>query len=295
MSTFKEITLHNGDLSFTATQAGEGPLVLCLHGFPDTARSWRHQLQPLAEAGFRVIAPNIRGYEPSSIPADGDYFQIRMAEDVAAWVEELNVPNVHLVGHDWGASVSFHAALLLQDKVKSLTMMSVPHPGKFQQVGLRRFHQIRNSWYIFFFQLRGLSNRVVEKNDFAFIERLWRKWSPGWAFPPEELKAVQSALAQPGVKEAALGYYRTLANPRHPSAGESAALYERTIPCPTLGIAGAIDGCIAADVFEECMVPEDFPAGLSVHIEPGAGHFVHQEHPAEINKGLIDWLKSHDT
>ncbi|MGB0920674.1 MAG: alpha/beta fold hydrolase [Alphaproteobacteria bacterium] len=288
------ITLHNGDLSFTAFDEGEGPLVLCLHGFPDTARSWRHQLKPLAAAGYRVVAPNLRGYEPGSVPADGDVFQIRMAEDVAAWIDELGADKAHIIGHDWGASVAFMATLNAPEKVQSLTMMSVPHPVQFQQVGLRSFKQVRNSWYIFFFQLAALSDRVVARNDYAFIERLWRKWSPGWDFPVEELRAVQKALAQPGVQKSALGYYRTLTNPKHPSAAQTAALMQKQISVPTLGIAGAIDGCIAADIFAACMRAEDFPAGLKTHIEPGAGHFVHQEKPDAINARLIEWLKENN-
>ncbi len=291
MLSSPNLTLHNGPLSFSAYEAGDGPLVLCLHGFPDTARSWRHQLDPVAAAGYRVVAPTMRGYEPSSIPADGDYFQIRLAEDVVAWMDELGAEKAHVIGHDWGAAIAFITAQYAPERVQSLTMMSVPHPIQFQTVGMRVPKQLRNSWYIIFFQLAALSDWAVERKGFAFIEYLWRKWSPGWDFPAEELQAVKDALAQPGVKQAALGYYRTMTNSKHPSSAPTRALMPNPVAVPTFGMAGEIDGCIAADVFETCMREEDFPAGLDIHIEPGAGHFLHQEKPAEITAQLIAWLK----
>lgn len=290
MTSSPNLVLHNGPLSFSAYERGEGPLVLCLHGFPDTARSWRHQLEPLAAAGYRVVAPNLRGYEPSSMPEDGDVFLVRLAEDVAGWIDELGADKAHIIGHDWGASVAFAATQFAPEKVRSLTMMSVPQPARFQQIGMKDFGQMRRSWYMAFFQLAALSNYVVERNGFAFIERLWRKWSPGWDFPVEELRDVQKALAQPGVKQAALGYYRALTNTKHPSASQTQSLMAKPIAVPTLGLAGATDGCIGADIFAACMLAEDFPAGMEVHIEPGAGHFLHQEKPETINPLLIDWL-----
>lgn len=287
------LTLHNGDLSFSAFDVGEGPLVICLHGFPDTARSWRHQLQPLADAGFRVIAPNMRGYEPSSIPADGDYFSIRMAEDVAAWVDQLDAGPAHIVGHDWGASIAFMAAQYAPEKYRSLTMMSVPHPIKFQQAMTGNFKQMRNSWYIFFFQLVRLSNWAVARKGFAFLERLWRKWSPGWDFPADELRAMKAALGRPGVLEATLGYYRSISNSSHPSMAPTAELMVKPCSVPTLGLAGALDGCISADVFVDCMSEDEFTNGLDVHVIDGAGHFLQQENPAAVNALLVGHLQTH--
>ncbi len=289
------LTLRHGELEFSAYDIGEGPLVICLHGFPDTARSWRHQLQPLADAGFRVIAPTMRGYEPSSIPADGDYFSIRMAEDVAAWVDQLDAGPAHIVGHDWGASIAFMAAQYAPEKYRSLTMMSVPHPIKFQQAMTGNFKQMRNSWYIFFFQLVRLSNWAVARKDFAFLERLWRKWSPGWDLPMEELQAMKTALGKPGVLEATLGYYRAISNRSHPSMAPTADLMMKPCVVPTLGLAGAIDGCIAADVFVDCMSEDEFTNGLQVRVIEGAGHFLQQEDPDAVNGLLLDHLKAQST
>ena len=113
MSEFEALTLKAGPLSFSAHAAGAGPIVLLVHGFPDHAHSWRFQLPVLAEAGYRAVAPTLRGYEPSSQPADADYHIVRMAEDVVAWIDDLGGEPVHLVGHDWGAIIAYAAAMMV--------------------------------------------------------------------------------------------------------------------------------------------------------------------------------------
>ncbi|MEN8183669.1 MAG: alpha/beta fold hydrolase, partial [Myxococcota bacterium] len=210
MDDFEEIRLHASGLAFSALARGSGPVVLCLHGFPDCNRSFRFQLPALAEAGFRAIAPTLRGYEPSSQPADGDYHIVRMAEDVVGQVDDLGGEPVHLVGHDWGAVIGYAAAVLAPDRFQSLATLAIPHPGRMRQAIRKLPGQLRNSWYMLFFQLRGLADRRLEVRDWALIEKLWRDWSPGWEPTPEELAQVKHTLAKPGVKKAALGYYRAL-------------------------------------------------------------------------------------
>ena len=194
----KTTTLQASGLTFSALTQGEGPVVLCLHGFPDNRRSFRLQLPALAAAGFRGVAPTLRGYEPSSQPPDGDYHIWRMAEDVVCLIDSLDQERVHLVGHDWGAVIGYAAAALAPERLHSLTTLAIPHPGRLQQEGIRKLpSQILNSWYMLFFQLRGIADRVVEARDWAFIEKLWRDWSPGWELPAEELAIVKQTLAQP--------------------------------------------------------------------------------------------------
>ncbi|MAE94125.1 MAG: epoxide hydrolase [Deltaproteobacteria bacterium] len=288
-----ELTLHANDLDFSATSQGEGPTVLCLHGFPDHRGSYRCQLPALAEAGFQALAPTLRGYEPSSQPKDGDYHIVRMAEDAVAQVDALGPEPVHLVGHDWGAVIGYAAVVLAPDRFLSLTTLAIPHPGRLGE-GLRKVpSQLCNSWYMAFFQLRGLADRVVERKDWAFIERLWRDWSPGWELPQEELRAVKETLAQPGVKRAALGYYRAMADRRSAAARETAKLLDSEIPVPTLALTGALDGCMDTRLHDLTMKKADFPAGFEVVRIEGAGHFLHQEKPEEVNPILIDWLRRH--
>ncbi len=287
-------TLHASGLTFSALTQGDGPLVLCLHGFPDNRRSFRLQLPALAAAGFRAVAPTLRGYEPSSQPADGDYHMVRMAEDVVGWIDDLGQERVHLVGHDWGAVIGYAAAALAPGRLHSLTTLAIPHPGRLQKEGLRKVpSQLRNSWYMLFFQLRGIADWVVEARDWAFIEKLWRDWSPGWELPAEELASVKATLGQPGVKKAALAYYRTLLDVRSPAARETTRLLASEIRVPTLALTGALDGCMDTRLHDVAMKPEDFPAGLQVTRLDGAGHFLHQEEPDEVNRILLDWLSRH--
>ncbi len=292
MGDESEITLRAGGLTFSATTLGEGPLVLCLHGFPDNRRSFRLQLPALADAGFRAVAPTLRGYEPSSQPADGDYHIVRMAEDVAGWIDDLGAERVHLVGHDWGAVIGYAAAALVPERLASLTTLAIPYPGRLRQ-GIRKLpSQIRNSWYMLFFQLRGLADRAVEARDWALIEKLWRDWSPGWSPPPAELAAVKATLAEPGVKTAALAYYRAMFDVRSPAARDTNRLLESPIRVPTLAITGALDGCMDTRLHDLAIDAEDFPAGIRVERIAGAGHFVHQEKPEELNPILLDWLQA---
>ena len=124
------LTLKANGLEFHAFERGSGPIVLCLHGFPDHARSYRHQLGPIADAGYRAIAPTLRGYEPRSQPKDGAYQMSCLAEDVVGWIDDLGEDKVHLVGHDWGAVVGYAAAALAPERFHSLTTIAIPHVGR---------------------------------------------------------------------------------------------------------------------------------------------------------------------
>jgi len=296
MRDFETTTLHASGLAFSALTAGSGPdLVLCLHGFPDHARSFRHQLPALAAAGHRALAPTLRGYEPSSQPADGDYHIVRMAEDVVGWIDDLGAERVHLVGHDWGAVIAYAVAALAPGRLRSLATLAIPHPGRLRTDGIPKLpSQIRNSWYMLFFQLRGLSDWVVERDDWAFIARLWRDWSPGWTPPPEELASVKRTLAAPGVKKAALGYYRAMFSLGGAAAKETARLLSSPIPVRTLALTGALDGCMDTRLHDLTMKAEDFPEGFEVARVEGAGHFLHQENPDLVNRLLLDWIARAD-
>lgn len=294
MSKFEQITLHANGLSFSALTAGRGPLVLCLHGFPDCMRSYRHQLPAFAAAGYRAIAPTMRGYEPSSQPADGDYHIARMAEDVIGWLDDLGEERVHLVGHDWGAVVSYVAAALAPGRLRSLTTIAIPHPGGIAR-GRAVCHvprQLGNSWYMAFFQLRGISDAIVSARGWAFIDKLWRDWSPGWQCPAEEMEAVKRGLAQPGVKRAALGYYRAFID-RSGGARQTRRLLRAPIRVPTLALTGARDGCMDTRLYEHSMSAHTFQAGLRVERFHDAGHFLHQEQPDRTNALLVEWFQSH--
>lgn len=294
----ERLTLSNGSLAFSALgcglEANQGkPLVICLHGFPDNARSFRFQLPALADAGYRAIAPTLRGYEPGSQPADGDYSFVALARDVLAWMDDLGEDKVHLVGHDWGAGITYVAGALAPERFHSLTTIAVPHAARFQE-GIRKVPaQMLKSWYMMFFQLRGVAEFAVERNDWSLIKRLWKSWSPGFDLPEEEWDELRATFEAPGVKKAMLGYYRQNVSPGIMlglKTTEAAAL--TTVPVRTLAITGADDGCIDTRLYDHVFLEEDFPNGVRVERIQGAGHFTHLEKPEEINRLILDWLSN---
>ena len=292
MTDTEQLSFEYEALTFSAQAMGDGPIVLCLHGFPDNAGSFRHQLPALAEAGYRAISLTLRGYEPGAIPADGDYTMETIATDILAVIESLDTGPVHLIGHDWGAAVAYVATSAAPERFKSLTVMAVPHAGRFAREGLRIPKQLRLSWYMGFFNIPWLSDWVVQRQDYAFIRKLWRDWSPGWQPEPGALDSVIQTLSQPGVRSAALGYYRAALSIKALLVSAEEAHYP--VPVPTLALSGERDGCIASEVFEQLMVAQDFPKGLTFSRIAEAGHFLHQEQPEQVNREILDWLKLKD-
>ncbi|WP_199242762.1 alpha/beta fold hydrolase [Vitiosangium sp. GDMCC 1.1324] len=289
----KGLTLRANGLKFSALEMGEGPeAVFCLHGFPDHARSFREQLPALAGAGYRVIAPTLRGYEPSSQPHDGDYHLVHLAEDLLGWMTDLGVRKAHLIGHDWGAVIGYAATAMAPERFHSFSALAVPHLHNPLDAYRRMPGQLRNSWYSFFFQLRKVSDLATRWDDFQLIEKLWRDWSPDWRWPEEEMIALKKTFRQPGVVHAALGYYRAVYSLWSPTTWRSHKLLQSPVRVPTLALTGARDGCLDTRMFD-LMRPEDFPVGLRIERLQGAGHFLHQEKPAEVNRLLVEWLGRH--
>ncbi len=270
------------------------PVVLLLHGFPDHHRSFRHQLAALDAAGYRAVAPLLRGYEPSSQPVDDDYHAIRLVEDVLGFIEYLGALRVHVVGHDWGAVIGSMVAARAPERLLSLTTIAVPHVRRLVR-GLRHVpSQVRNSWYMMLFQARGVAEILARRDDFALIQRLWRDWSPGYVLPAEEWRLLRRTLRQPGVLSAALRYYRAAADPLSSAAAQSRQLAFAPVPVPTMAITGANDGCIDTRLYDVALDPADFPQGLELRRIANAGHFVHQEAPDVVNAALIGWLRRYD-
>jgi pimeloyl-ACP methyl ester carboxylesterase len=285
-----KLSLKSGALTFSAYEMGEGPLALCIHGFPDTPHTFREMLPALASAGYRAVAVTSRGYEQSSQPPDHDYSVAALAGDVRGWLDALGAEKAHLIGHDWGANLAYAASALCPDRIDKLVMMSVPQPAAFAASMMGDYDQTRRSWYIFWFQLPGMAEALLPANQFAFLKRLWRDWSPSWA-DAGALSAMQEAFSQPGVLSAALEYYRTAFNAAHPRAAASQGLLSTPIATPTLGICGGDDGCISADVFEAAMPPALFTGGVRTVRVERAGHFAHLERPDAVHEAVLGHLR----
>jgi pimeloyl-ACP methyl ester carboxylesterase len=271
-------------------EAGDGPLVLCLHGFPDHAPTFRPLLGALAEAGFRAVAPFLRGYAPSTVQAE-TYESAAVAGDILALAEALaGGEPVRLVGHDWGGVAALHAAAWRPERVARLVTLAMPHAAAFAQALREDLDQVRRSWYEFLFLVEGLAERVAALDDFALLRRLAAEWSPGWTLPPEEWEAVVRTLSSPGVLPAALGYYRAAFRPerRDPSLAEAARRWADPVSVPTLAIAGAEDGCIGRSVHES--QARHFTGPFRLELVESAGHWPHREAPDVVEPLIVEWL-----
>ena len=285
-------TIATPNVTFEALDEGHGPLVLCLHGFPDQADSFRHQIPALVGAGYRVVAPYMRGYAPTSQPVDGRFDAMALGEDVVALLDALGADEAIVFGHDWGAVATYFGALLAPTRLSKIVTVAVPYGPQFFQAFTTNPAQIRRSWYMFFFQ-SPLAEMALRHDDFGMIERLIAEWSPGWPWPAEDREATKACFRRPGTLEAALGYYRATMGPMFadPAAAEaSVAATSVPLPMPGLVIHGANDGCIGADLVPP--MRDYFPAGLRVEVVRDAGHFVHQEQPAVVNRLVLEFLRT---
>jgi pimeloyl-ACP methyl ester carboxylesterase len=201
-----------GDVRLHYVEAGEGPLVVLLHGFPEFWYGWREQIGPLAAAGFRVVAPDLRGYNLSSKP-DGvhAYDTGQLTADVAGLIGERGAKSAMLAGHDWGGSVAWATAMDHPEVVDRLAILNAAHPRKLAQ-GLHHPGQLRKSWYFFFFDLPDLPETVVHAGHWHFFRHFLHDASP--AYTPEEMDRYLQAWAQPGAATGMINYYRPRCGPR---------------------------------------------------------------------------------
>jgi pimeloyl-ACP methyl ester carboxylesterase len=288
-NTFKTCSIQANGRTVHAVETGEGPLVIAMHGFPDLPVSFRHQIPLLAENGYRVVAPYLHGY-CAGTPSDGQFELAVLIQDLLALIDQLTDEPAILIGHDWGAAAVRGAAILAPEKIDRIIGMSIPPPGNFRQALLTNPVQQRRSWYMYFFQL-PMAEMAIAHNDFAFIEQLWREWSPGWHCPQGVMDEIKTAFRHPSVLKAALGYYRSQFNPALQQQ-ELADIRKRLgdpVPVPAMHLHGADDGCL--DVSTTDGMESSFSNYFEKHIIPSAGHFVHQEQPEAVNRLIMEFLK----
>jgi pimeloyl-ACP methyl ester carboxylesterase len=277
MSSEGIVTVGRERFAYLADGDERAPLVLCLHGFPDHPPSFRPLMARLAAAGWRAVAPWMRGYAPSTL--SGPFHSAQLAADLAGLADALAPGKpVRLVGHDWGAIATYAALGATPERFASALTLSVPHLLAFLVNLQRDPEQLRRSWYIAFFQLPLIPERVVPRRNFAFVDRLWRTWSPGLTPDPDDMAALKRCLA--ASMPAPIAYYRALRDPR--------SLARRAITTPVLHLTGSDDGCIGPELGER---QAGFFAGpFRSDIIRGAGHFLPLEAPDAIADAAQSWF-----
>jgi pimeloyl-ACP methyl ester carboxylesterase len=267
-------------LRFEVLEAGSGDrLALCLHGFPEHAISWSHQISVLAEMGYRVWAVNQRGYGRTTRPTQvADYALPYLVDDVAALIDAANAKHVSLIGHDWGGIVAWCFAAERRRPLERLVIMNAPHPLCFR-AALKHWRQIRKSWYVAFFQVPQLPERMLAAHQGATVRRMFA----GLPLPSDILAVYTRQIAEPGAATAMLNWYRAS---RLPSS--RALNLAHVIEVPTLVIWGERD--VALDPI--CLDgTERYARTLTVKRLPGVSHWVQQDAPQAVNELLQDFLR----
>jgi pimeloyl-ACP methyl ester carboxylesterase len=266
-------------------EAGRGPPVVLLHGFPEFSYGWRHQLPALAAAGMRAIAPDLRGYNRSPKPPRVCDYQIEnVAADVVALVRRECGGRAHLVGHDWGGVVAWWIAMHHPDVVDRLAILNAPHPAAYLRA-LRRPAQLLRSWYVLLFQLPWLPEFLFRFDDFEILRRTFRTdpARPG-AFTDEDIDRYAQAFSDRRSLTGAMNYYRAAfrAGPRRMAASV------RPVEAPTLVIWGDRDRYI---VPAAATGVEPWVRNLRVERLPRASHWVQHDEPGRVNELLVGFLR----
>ena len=277
-------------MGFAYLEAGSGPLALCLHGFPDSAWTWRHLLPRLAADGYRAVAPFLRGYAPTDVPDDGLYQPGAIARDANALHAALGgQDDAVLIGHDWGALATYVAAAAAPERWRRVVAAAVPPQAAIAEAFFS-YDQLQRSWYMFFFQ-HGLADMVVGMDDLAFIDGLWADWSPGYE-ATEDLAHVKDCLRDPANLTAALGYYRATigSGARSPELDAlEASAAAGPPPQPTLYLHGVDDGCMGIDLADRAASLLTSNGSRMERVD-GTGHFLHLEAPDRVNDLIADFL-----
>jgi pimeloyl-ACP methyl ester carboxylesterase len=278
----KAVVANGLRVAYTEWGDPTAPLVLCLHGFPVSQATWKHLGPVLARAGYRVVAPAMRGYHPTQAPADGDYRAETLGRDALALMSALGAERAVVIGHDWGAVAALAATTLAPERVAKLVVVAIPHPGATTPDALLKAdHFLTYPW-------PGAARRFGA-NDASGVDGILRKWSPTWRPTETERDEAKLAFRAPDGAKAAFGYYRSLvAGALGPLVGAPAALKPGTFATPTLMIYGTADGAVDGKHFANSR--RFFTGPMQVVGLDGVGHFPQQEDPEAFNRLIAGFL-----
>jgi pimeloyl-ACP methyl ester carboxylesterase len=265
--------------TFVYRDQGTGPLVLLVHGFPDTPHSWTGIAGALAAAGYRTVTPWLRGYHPDTVVAGRSYGAVAIGEDALRLLDALGEESAVIVGHDWGASVAYAAASLAPARVRAVVGIGVPHPSTLKPSpklawGVRHFLALKLPW----------AERTVTRRGYAYVDQLYARWAPNWTGPArdEAVRSVKACFETPSNVTGAVAYYRAL-SPRIPKAVAAPP------KVPGFVVGGTAD-IIPAEVFRHAAEVLDDPHATLV--VDGAGHWPHREGEDEFVAALVAFLSS---
>lgn len=269
-----------GDLEIVVTDhgsPGDTP-VLLIHGFPDSARLWRHQIPALTDAGYRTVAPDLRGLGRSGRPEEVDGYKLStVASDMIAVMDEAGIDRAHLVGHDWGAATAWFLAIAAPERVRSLVALSVGHPSAFQKAGMR---QVEKSWYMLFFQFEGVAETWLSRDDWRGLRE--------WTGSNSEVDHWIEDLSRPGALTAALNHYRANLGPKRFIAPP---LQLPAVGVPALGVWSSDDVALTE---EQMTASQSYVAGEWRYQRlDDASHWIPVDAPDRLNSLLLEWLNDH--
>ena len=267
-------------LSFSYVEKGQGPLVLLLHGYPETAWSWDHLRIRLAESGYRAVAPFMRGYPPTQSPVDSDYTVRALGDDVLGLIDALGAETAIVIGHDWGASAVYAAATKSPGKIEKLVAISIPHPK-----GLSGDPSaLLEAPHFLYYQL-PTSHWWVSRNNFSHLDRIYKSWAPTFTPSADTMSNIKDTLGQPGALDAALGYYWSFR--KAGEAGAGAATPDSKIDVPSLIISGDQD---VIDQARFDTARGAFAGAYEFRLFENVGHFPQLEVPEKLAEEILQFL-----
>jgi pimeloyl-ACP methyl ester carboxylesterase len=281
METWQHDYINTNGVNLHYVTQGSGPLMLMLHGFPEFWYSWRYQIPEFA-LRFKVVAPDLRGYNDSDKPASQSAYVINeLVRDVEGIIRGLGYDKCVLVGHDWGGAIAWSFAYANPAMVERLIIMNCPHPAQFSQ-GLRTVQQLLRSWYMFFFQLPVIPELFVQAQDYQFIENAFTGMAVNKsAFSKEDIDAYKDAAAKRGAIKATVNYYRNIFSPQMFNQNWS------ILEVPTLMIWGEEDTALGKEL---TYGTEAYVKDFQIKYIPNCSHWVQQEQPQLVNQYIREFL-----
>lgn len=283
MEPWTHRTARINGLRFHYVEAGTGPLVLLLHGFPEFWYAWRHQLPALAATGFHAVAPDLRGYNETDKPRGVEHYRLDvLTSDVIGLIEHLQAPRAVIVGHDWGGALAWHVAIRHPEVVEKLVILNAPHPAAFVRE-LKKPGQWWRSSYMLLFRLPWLPERLLAAGNYALLRRVLKRQPvrPG-AFTPEDIERYCQALSQPGARTATLNWYRAAFRYRGQALG-----IRRPVQAPTLLIWGERDPYLGVGLTHGL---EPWVPNLRIERLLNASHWVQNDAPDVVNQLMLSFL-----